>query len=100
VLGRLLFRDSDRVYLGETALEIVDALKREAVNGPGESVHLREFLRHSFARLSDRIPLRELDVSDRLDDETLALSYLYLRDEYGAGELADVPRRSRWARPL
>ena len=26
-------------------------------------------------------------MSDRLDDETLALSYLYLRDEYGAGEL-------------
>jgi len=100
VRGQLLFRVGERVYLGATALEIVDALKREAVNGTEDSLHLREFLRRSFAQLSDRIPLRELDVSDRLDDETLALSYLYLRDEYGAGELDDVPRRSRWARPL
>ena len=86
--------------MGETALEIVNALKIEVADGPESSVQLREFLRQSFALLSDRIPLRELDVSDRLDDETLALSYLYLRDEYGAGELAGVPRRSRWARPL
>jgi hypothetical protein len=96
----LLFRIGDRVYLGETALEIVNALKRETLGGPCDSVNLREFLRRSFAQLSDHIPLRELDVSDRLDDEMLALSYLYLRDEYGVGELADVPRRSRWARPL
>lgn len=98
---QVLFRIGERVYLGETALEIVNALKVvEASGGPDKSVRLREFLRQSFERLSDRIPLRELDVSDRLDDETLALSYLYLRDEYGAGELLGVPRRSRWARPL
>jgi hypothetical protein len=96
----LLFKVGERVYLGETALEIVNALKVEALNGRGDSVDLQEFLRWSFAHLSDRIPLRELDVSDRLDDEMLALSYLYLRDEYGAGELAGVPHRSRWARPL
>ena len=96
----MLFKVGERVYLGETALEIVYALKREAAGALDQSVQLREFLRRSFAQLSDRIPLRELDVSDRLDDETLALSYLYLRDEYGAGELDDVPRRSRWARPL
>ena len=96
----MIFRVGERVYLGDTALEIVNALKVEAGDGLEESVRLREFLRRSFERLSDRIPLRELDVSDRLDDETLALSYLYLRDEYGAGELSGVPRRSLWARPL
>jgi hypothetical protein len=88
------------VYLGETALEIVNALMEETLGGEDDSVQLREFLRRSFEQLTDRIPLRELAVSDRLDEETLALSYLYLRDEYGAGELADVPLRSRWARPL
>jgi hypothetical protein len=96
----LLFRVGERVYLGETALEIVHALKVEALNGRSDSVNLQEFLRWSFDRLSDRIPLRELDVSERLDEEMLALSYLYLRDEYGAGELLGVPRRSSWARPL
>jgi hypothetical protein len=100
VPGQLLFRVGERVYLGDTALEIVSALQIEDGGGAGEAVKVREFLRRSFARLSDRIPLRELDVSDRLDDETLALSYLYLRDEYGAGELSGVPRRSLWARPL
>ena len=39
-------------------------------------------------------------MSDRLDEEMLALSYLYLRDEFGAGELRDVPGRQRWAHPL
>jgi hypothetical protein len=96
----LLFKVGERVYLGETALEIVNALKREALNGSSDEVSLRQFLRWSFSHLSDRIPLRELDVSERLDEETLALSYLYLRDEYSVGELADVPHRSRWARPL
>lgn len=96
----MLFKVGERVYLGETALEIVDALKSEALNCNSDEVSLREFLRWSFSHLSDRIPLRELDVSERLDEEMLALSYLYLRDEYGVGELADVPHRSRWARPL
>ena len=96
----MLFRVGERVYLGKTALEIVNALKKEALNGRSDSVNLREFLRWSFSHLSNRIPLRELDVSESLDDEMLALGYLYLRDEYGVGELADVPHRSRWARPL
>jgi hypothetical protein len=96
----MLFRVGERVYLGETALEIVNELKREHLNDSSDSMNLQEFMRWSFARLSDRIPLRELDVSERLDEEMLALSYLYLRDEYGVGELADVPHRSRWARPL
>ena len=96
----MLFKVGERVYLAETALEIVNALKVEALNGRSDSVNLREFLQLSFSQLSDRIPLRELDVSERLDEELLALGYLYLRDEYGVGELADVPRRSRWARPL
>ena len=38
-------------------------------------------------------------MADALDEETLALSHLRLRDEFGAGELAGVPRRKRWVRP-
>lgn len=62
-------------------------MKRDKLNGQSDSVRLREFLRRAFAELSDRIHLRELELSDRLEDEMLALSYLYLCDEYGAGVL-------------
>lgn len=89
----MVFRAGDREYLGTSALEIVRALRREATGGDGAGQNLRQFLRESLEQLSDRIPLRELDVSDRLDEEMLALSYLYLRDEFGAGELRDVPGR-------
>ena len=96
----MVFRAGDREYLGTSALEIVRALRREATGGDGAGQNLRQFLRESLEQLSDRIPLRELDVSDRLDEEMLALSYLYLRDEFGAGELSDVPGRQRWAHTL
>ncbi|MBD0373669.1 MAG: hypothetical protein ICV60_22745 [Pyrinomonadaceae bacterium] len=96
----MLFRLAGKEYHGSSALEIVNALKRDALDGETGSVTLREFLRWSYLELSERIPLRELDVSDRLDDEMLALSYLYLRDEFGAGELLEVPHRSRFARSL
>jgi hypothetical protein len=96
----MVFRAGGREYRGASALEIVQALRREAAGSDGARQTLRLFLRDSLERLGDRIPLRELDVSDRLDEETLALSYLYLRDEFGAGELADVPGRQRWAHTL
>jgi len=96
----MVFRAGDREYQGTSALEIVQALRRETAGGDGACQNLRQFLLDSLGQLSDRIPLRELDVSDRLDDEMLALSYLYLRDEFGAGELEDVPHRQRWGHPL
>lgn len=96
----MMFRVDGRDYEGETAAEIVAALKRHALGARGDALNLRDFLRWSYARLADRIPLRELDVADALDGETLALSYLYLRDEFGAGELSGVPPRERRAHPL
>ena len=98
--GVMVFRAGDREYHGASALEIVQALRREAAGGDGAGRTLRQFLRDSLAQLGDRIPLRELDVSDRLGDEMLALSYLYLRDEFGVGELSGVPGRQRWAHTL
>ena len=96
----MLFKFGGKEFEGASALEIVDALQRATLEGQSDSVTVREFLRQSFANLSDYIHVRELDVSDRLDDEMLALSYLYLCDEYGAGELSGLQHRSRWARPL
>ena len=96
----MMFMVDGKEYEGETAAEVVAALKRDALGARGDALNLRAFLRWSYARLADRIPLRELDVADALDEETLALSYLYLRDEFGAGELTGVPLRKRWAHPL
>ncbi|HEX7314999.1 MAG TPA: hypothetical protein VF297_13820 [Pyrinomonadaceae bacterium] len=95
----MVFRAGGKEYSGSSALKIVQALRREA-GGDCERQTLKQFLRDSLEQLSDRIPLRELDVSDRLDEEMLALSYLYLRDEFGAGELRDVPGRQLWAHTL
>lgn len=96
----MVFRVGGKEYRGASALEIVHALRRDGARGDDAEISLRQFLLDSLEQLRDRIPPRELDVSDRLDDEMLALSYLYLRDEFGAGELRDVPRRQRWAHTL
>lgn len=86
------FRIDGREYAGASALEIVSAMQRDAARGVPTCSSSREFLRRAHAELGDRVPERELDVSDRLDDETLALGYLYLCDEYGVGELTEAPR--------
>lgn len=96
----MVFRAGGREYRGSSALEIVQALRREAARGDGADPSLRQFLLDSLEQLRDRIPLRELDVSDRLNEEMLALSYLYLRDEFGAGELSDGADSQRWAHSL
>ncbi|HZT58341.1 MAG TPA: hypothetical protein VFA21_06880 [Pyrinomonadaceae bacterium] len=84
------FLSDGKEYRGSSAVEIVDALKRDAFGDGHEDVSLRQFLADSLAQFGDRIPRRELEVSDRLDAETLALSYLCLRDEFGLGELRDA----------
>ncbi|MCA1566029.1 MAG: hypothetical protein LC803_10410 [Acidobacteria bacterium] len=96
----MVFRTNDKEYRGSSALEIVQVLKRENSRTGGVAQPVRQFLLESLKQFSDRIPLRDIDVSDRLSDEMLALSYLYLRDEFGAGELRDVPNRQQWAHPL
>ncbi len=82
----MIFRVSGKNYHGESAAEIVRELERDTANYPLRGQPIRQFLLWSLNQLRDRLPPRELELSDRLEDEALALSYLYLRDEYGAGE--------------
>jgi hypothetical protein len=84
----MLFRIGEKEYSGKSAVDILDALKLEVPEGEQRHLSLREFILWSMSQLSDRIPLRELDVSDKLSNEMLALNYLLLRDEYGAGTLS------------
>ena len=83
----MIFRTNEKEYSGVSALEIVRALESDAADYPFRGQQIRQFLRWSLARLADCIPPREMDLSDRMRDEELALNYLYLRDEYGAGKL-------------
>ena len=94
------FRHCGREFSGASALEIVDALQLDMMGEQHQRLSVRQFLLWSLAQLSDRIPLRELDVSDKLSNEMVALNYLYLRDEYGAGELLDVPSSIGWGQHL
>ncbi len=83
----MVFRTKEKDYCGSSALEIVRALERDARNYPRRGQSIRRFLSWSLGHLRHRIPPREMDLSERMEDEALALNYLYLRDEYGAGRL-------------
>jgi hypothetical protein len=86
----LTFQFKGKKYRGASALDIVRVLESDAEDYPYRGQSVRRFLRWSLESLGNRLPPRDLDLSDRLEDDTLALSYLYLRDEYGAGKLTVV----------
>lgn len=85
------FRVFSRSYRGESAVEVVRALERDAAGYPNGGDTIRRFLEWSLDELGGTVPPRELDLSATLDDEELALSYLYLLEEYGAGEVVASP---------
>jgi len=89
----LIFTVNDKEYSGDSALAIVSALEMDATNFPHRGRSIRHFLIWSLERLRDYIPPREMDLSDRMEEEALALNYLYLRDEYGAGKLTILRRK-------
>jgi len=86
----MLFRIGEKEYSGQSAVDIVDALKSDMPDREQRCLSVREYILWSMSQLSDRIPLRELDVSDKLSSEMLALNYLLLRDEYGAGSFSGI----------
>lgn len=86
----MLFQTGEKEYTGGSAVDIVDALKLDLPEGEHQRLPVRDFILWSMSQLSDRIPLRELVVSDHLSNEMLALNYLLLRDEYGAGTLSQI----------
>jgi len=83
----MTFQFKGKKYRGASALDIIRALESDAEDYPDRGQSVRKFLLWSLERLGNRLPPRDLDLSSRLEDDALALSYLYLRDEYGAGKL-------------
>ena len=86
----MVFRFNDKDYQGATAVDVITRLADDAtgfVAAGGGAV--RDFLKWSIGNLGDRLPLRELEISDRLEDEELARNHLLLLDEYQIGTLIE-----------
>ena len=83
----MIFRSKGVNYSGRSAIDVVRDLERDDKDYRYCGGPIRQYLTWSLDQLSSRVPLRDLDLSDRLEDETLALGYLLLLDEYGVGEI-------------
>lgn len=83
----MIFQTRKKNYHGGSALEIVRQMEADAFDYPHRGQSVRQFLSWSLSRHASRLPPRDTHLSDRMKDEELALHYLYLRDEYGAGKL-------------
>ena len=86
----MIFRTKNKEYKGSTAVEIVNQIACDSADFSARTVNtFQEFLEWSLKKMSDRLPPRELDLSDRLTDEVQARGYLSLRHDYGIGELIE-----------
>ncbi len=86
----MIFRFKNKEYRGATAIEVVNRIACDSADFAGKTVNLqREFLEWSLDKMSDSLPPRELDLSERVSDEVQAHGYLSLRHDYGIGELVE-----------
>jgi hypothetical protein len=83
----IVFRVGKKDYRGGTAIEIVRAIELDTEEYPYRGQPVRKFLKWSLQTISQQIPPRDMHLSKRMKVEELALNYLCLRDEYGAGKL-------------
>ncbi len=88
----MVFRTGPNRYSGTSATEIIREMERDAADYPDKGGTLHQFLTWSLAQLDDRLPLRELDLNAQLSEETLALSFLCLLEEYRLGVLAQTDK--------
>lgn len=86
----MVFIYNNKKYRGRTAVKIVRALESDTAEYENQNGTILEFLSWSLARMADRIPPRELDVSPSLSDEAIAFNYLCLLDNYEIGNLSDT----------
>jgi len=83
----MIFILNERIYKGETAVEIARLMETDCIGYGRKTGKLRDFLVWTLESMSDRIPPRELDVSPDLDDETIAFNFLCLLDGLQIGAL-------------
>ena len=94
----MIFYYKGKEYVGETAIEIVREMARDADGRPRQGYLLRAYLRSELAGLGDRIHLRDLELARHHSEELLAFNYLCLLDEYGVGHLVAL-RQTREIKP-
>ena len=87
----IVFRTRNKEFTGATAVEVVSKLEAEADGYPHRGSGLRPFLEWALAAVCDRVSPRDLSLSERMDDEELALSFIYLCDEYGIAKVTAAP---------
>lgn len=83
----MIFRLRGKEIERRSALEVVRALERDDKEYLDGGAPIRQYLNWSLNQLRGSVPARDLDLSHRLEDESLALAYLLLLDEYGVGEI-------------
>ena len=83
----MIFRLQEKEVRGTSAVDIVRTLEREEKEYRNCGGQIRQYLSWSLNRLGSSVPARDLDPSERLEDEALALDYLLLLDEYGVGKM-------------
>ena len=83
----MMFRFQGKDFEGGTWVEVVRSLERDDKEYRSGGGPIRQYLNWSLNQLRSTVPPRDIDLSDRLEDETLALGYLLLLDEYGVGEI-------------
>jgi hypothetical protein len=86
----MIFRFNNKEYQGATAVEVVNQMATDAADFTTRTGNtLQEFLEWSLKKMSDRLPPRELQLSERVSDEVQARGYLSLRHDFGIGELVE-----------
>jgi hypothetical protein len=83
----MIFYTGKNLYCGASAVEIAQKIERDCQAYPQKGGTVRDFIFWSLLQLEGQLPLREIAVSDKVSDETLALSYLCLLDQYRLGKL-------------
>jgi hypothetical protein len=83
----MIFRLRGKDFKGGTWVEVVRSLERNDKEYRYCGGPVRQYLIWSLNHLSGTVAPREIPLSDRLEDETLALGYLLLLEEYGVGEI-------------
>ena len=83
----LIFRFRGKEFNGLSWIDVVRSLEHDDKEYRSCGGPIRQYLTWSLNHLSGTVEPRDMDLSDRLEDETLALGYLLLLDEYGVGEV-------------
>ena len=83
----MIFRLRGKDFKGRTWVEVVRSLQHDDKEYRSCGGPIRQYLTWSLNQLSGTVGPRDIDLSDRLKDETLAVGYLLLLDEYGVGEV-------------